>query len=88
MLKNLNTQIDTIYKEQVNNLSTLTQDITSSRAEHKKIIDNDENEIVLEKYLADLEKNLVLLRVEVEQSAVQNEKFRITKDERLATDLN
>ena len=42
----------------------------------------------MEKQLIDLEKMLVALRLEVEQSAIQNEKLRITKDERLATDLN
>jgi uncharacterized protein YoxC len=57
-------------------------------ANHADVIENDEENSNDELRLKELEKTLVALRTEVENVAVQNEKLRIQKDERLARDLN
>ena len=57
-------------------------------ANHAEVIENDEDQSNDELRLKELEKTLVALRTEVETVAVQNEKLRIQKDERLARDLN
>lgn len=57
-------------------------------ANHAEVIENDEDQSTDELRLKELEKTLVALRTEVETVAVQNEKLRIQKDERLARDLN
>ena len=88
LLKSLNTEVEHIYKQQSANVVEVQKVLTNSRNNHKKLIDDDQEKIHLEAKMKELEKTLVVLRNEVEQAAFQNEKLKITKDERLSRDLN
>jgi hypothetical protein len=52
------------------------------------IIENDDEKGRLEVQLSELEKALKVIRIETDQIAFQNEKLRLSKDERTASDLN
>eukprot|EP00347_Sterkiella_histriomuscorum_P003031 403365858 len=88
LLKSLNSQIESVYTNQSQSYGELQKQLALVEQNHSDIIENDEEKLKQEARLKELEKQLQVMRVEVETVGSQNEKLKLSKEERLSRDLN
>lgn len=88
ILKTLNTEIEEIHCQQSQQTEQLKKQLTQKTQEHNHEIEQDQEKLQLEDKLKELQKNLFLMRQEVENQSIQNEKLKMSKEERLSRDLN